>query len=291
MSTPRTALILPHEVFFGGYLLITGLRLAATVGPLYPHTLVHVGLLLAGAAAVAGCTRSPDRFRWQLRLWFYFAAMNVVFFTMKEAIPRISPWRMDATLEGIDAILVGRSLSLRLEPWVHPAATEWFSFCYLLFFPYLLFSIVYYARRELPLFRSFMVGLFTIYGLGFLGYSLVPAAGPYLAMRDQFSVPLAGGFLTQLNARIVTAGSNGVDVFPSLHCAVSSYFLGFDRRHTPWRFRLYLVPCAGLWLSTLYLRYHYLVDLVVGFALSAFALWLARRQLQSPTLTPSRESL
>ena len=88
---------------------------------------------------------------------------------------------------------------------------------------------------------------------------------------------LTGGWITGWNAAVVAKGSNGVDVFPSLHCAVSCFLLFFDRRHRPWRYRLYLLPCIGLWFSTIYLRYHYLVDVICGFALAAFALWLANR--------------
>jgi membrane-associated phospholipid phosphatase len=34
---------------------------------------------------------------------------------------------------------------------------------------------------------------------------------------------------------------------------------------------------VGLWVSTIYLRYHYAVDLVCGFGLAALALWLSNR--------------
>jgi membrane-associated phospholipid phosphatase len=141
----------------------------------------------------------------------------------------------------------------------------------------------------LPLLRKLMAGLFTIYGLGFLGYSFVPAAGPYLALPDEFTVPLTGWAITKFNAFVVANGSNGVDVFPSLHCAISCFLLFFDRQHARWRHRLYLAPCMGLWLATIYLRYHYVVDVVAGFALATFALWVANRWEQCATETP-RES-
>ena len=203
--------------------------------------------------------------------------MNVIFQNMKVAIPQLHPGRMDPILQHLDWLLIGTNLSLRAQPLVHPVLTELFSLCYILFFPYLLFSMVYYFLGEVDLLKKFVIGLFTIYGLGFLGYSLVPATGPYVAMAQQFSVPLTGGWITNANAAVVARGSNGVDVFPSLHCAISCFFLFFDKRHRPWRFKLYLVPCVGLWLSTIYLRYHYFIDLLCGFALAAFALWLANR--------------
>ena len=269
--------LLPHELFFGFFLLATWMRLGLAAGFLGRDALLYLALIAANVWAIRLCRSNGTSTRWRLGLLFYPVAMNVVFFQMKTAIPKIHPERMDAWLEQIDRLGIGTNLSLRLQPLAHPALTEFFSACYLLFFPYLLFSMIYYFCGEVELLKRFVVGLFTIYGIGFLGYSLVPAAGPCLAMAGQFTVPLSGWWITKWNAAVVAGGSNGVDVFPSLHCAISSFLLFFDRRHRPWRFRLYLVPAAGLWLSTLYLRYHYCLDVLCGFALAAFALWLARR--------------
>jgi membrane-associated phospholipid phosphatase len=196
---------------------------------------------------------------------------------MKSAIPKIHPQQMDSSLQHLDHLIIGTNLSLRLQPFIHPALTEFLSFCYFLFLPYLLLSMIWHFSGDMEVLKKFVIGLFSIYGLGFIGYSLVPAAGPYFAMSSQFTVPLTGWWITKWNAAIIAVGSNGVDVFPSLHCALSAYFLFFDRRHRPWRYKLFLVPCVGLWLSTIYLRYHYFIDALCGFALAAFALWLAAR--------------
>jgi len=269
--------LLPHELFFGLFLMVTWMRLGCAVGFLSRDALLYFVLIVTNAWAVWLCRPSATPMRWRLGLLFYPVAMNVVFFHMKTAIPRIHPERMDALLRRVDHIGIGTNLSLRLQPLVHPALTEFFSFCYILFFPYLLFSMIYYFCGDVTLLKKFVIGLFTVYGIGFLGYSLLPAAGPCFFMADQFTKPLDGWWITKWNAAIVAAGSNQVDVFPSLHCAVSSFLLFFDRRHRPWRFKLYLVPAIGLWLSTIYLRYHYLIDVLCGFALAAFAIWLAGR--------------
>ncbi len=114
-----------------------------------------------------------------------------------------------------------------------------------------------------------------------------------LPIQEAFNVPLTGWAVTRFNAMVVENGSNGVDVFPSLHCAVSCFLLFFDFRNARWRHRVYLVPCVGIWLATIYLRYHYAVDLLAGFGLAAFALWITRRwentHAESP-LSPIPES-
>ncbi|MEO5712437.1 MAG: phosphatase PAP2 family protein [Luteolibacter sp.] len=277
MNWLRKTGLLPHECFFGAFLVILWFRLVATVGFFDQDALLYFALILANVAIITWCRLRETSLSWQCRLWFYAVVMNVVFMNMKSSVLKVNSHKWDDVLAGFDKALFGAILSVRVQAFMTPILTELLSFCYLLFFPYLLISWFYYAYRGLPLFRKLMAGMFTIYGLGFLGYSFVPAGGPHLAFSGEFSVPLTGWATTRFNALIVEKGSNGVDVFPSLHCAISCYLLFFDRQHARWRHRLYLVPCVGIWCATIYLRYHYFADLLAGFALATFALWLTSR--------------
>lgn len=173
--------------------------------------------------------------------------------------------------------LLGVTPALYLKSVRSPPLTEIFSICYILFYPYFFFSTIARLAGEIGKARQFITGLIVIYGLGYFGYLFVPATGPYVAMASGFGSPLAGGWVTSWNAALVRLGSNGVDVFPSLHCAVSAYLLGFDRRYHPTWFRWCLVPCIGLWVSTLYLGYHYAIDVFCGFVLAAIGLFFAFR--------------
>jgi len=274
----RRHFLLPHEVVFQLFVLITFFRLIRKASLSDPLSLLYASFLLAAALLIYLSTRATNQWAWRLRLLYYPIVMNVAYRNMAPVVARIHGGALlDSALRHMDAFLVGQNLSLRLEPHVRPLFTEPLSFCYMLFIPYLTFSMLWYFAGSLPLLKRFYLGLFTIYGFGFLGYTFIPAAGPYLAMTREFHVPFSGWHFTQWNAAMVRYGSNGVDVFPSLHCAVSSYMLFFDRWYKKWRFRLYALPCLGLWFSTIYLRYHYFIDVVVGFALSAGVLYLTRR--------------
>jgi PAP2 superfamily len=284
MNGLRKLELLPHEWVFGAFLMILWGRLLIGVGPFDLTTLLFFILLLINGLIILWSTLQETAVTWRFRLWFYPIVINVVFMNMKSALQKISGNHFDSVLAGYDKILFGEILSIRAQALVTPILTEILSFCYLLFFPYLMISWFYYSRRGLPVFRKLVIGMFTIYGFGFLGYSLVPAAGPHLAFPGLFSVPFVGWAITRFNAIVVENGSNGVDVFPSLHCAVSCFLLFFDRQHTPWRYRLYFVPCIGIWLATIYLRYHYFTDLIVGFALAWFALSLVKRWEKTTTI-------
>jgi hypothetical protein len=282
-SIPRTSYALyQHELFFGCYLLVTFLRLVFAQGLLGIDTLVYfVGLVFALTLIYyEQRTNTPLSLRW--RLLFYPIAMNVYFQQMRTAIPAITPERYDGYLRGIDSALLGDTPSILWQHMATPFLTEMMSLCYLFFFPYLIMGVVVHFIGPLWRCTSFVAGLFSLYGVGFLGYTLVPAAGPYLAFSDTFDTALVSGPVSAWNDALVRLGSSGVDVFPSLHVAVSLFILGFDFRHNRRRFWVFLVPCLGLWCSTLYLRYHYLIDVLCGIALASWALWIANRSQPLP---------
>ena len=267
--------LLPHEIVFGLFLVITTARLLAAAGPANDEALVYAGTILVNGLAIWAAVRWPESWAWRLRLGFYIVALNGIFLHMRWAIPLIHPGKYDALLSGWDMRLFGGNLSLWMEPLATPLLTEVMSIVYAAFIPLLLLTLVQYAAGDLRTARAFYSGLFTLYGIGYLGYTLVPAIGPYVAMADRFTVPLDGYWITDLLTALYPLGTNRCDAFPSLHVAASAYILLFDRRHRPRWYRAYLAPCALLWLSTIYLRYHYGVDVVAGFALAVAGVWVA----------------
>jgi membrane-associated phospholipid phosphatase len=267
--------LLPHEIIFGLFLVITTARLLVAVGPAHEETLVYAGTILVNGLAIWTAARWPESWAWRLRLGFYIVALNGLFLHMRWAIPLIHPGKYDAMLWNWDMVLFGGSLSLLTEPFSNPLFTEVMSIVYAAFIPALLVTLVQYVAGDLRTARSFYSGLFTLYGIGYLGYTLLPAIGPYGAMADRVTVPLNGYWITDLLTTLYPLGTNRCDAFPSLHVAASAYILLFDRRHRPRWYRACLVPCILLWLSTIYLRYHYGVDVLAGFALVVVGLWVA----------------
>jgi hypothetical protein len=259
----------PHDLVFGAFLLLMACRLVAREGVAGPHALLYLGFC---ALHLGVLLTAP---MW-LRLAFYPFALQAAYFTMGPAMHALGASSVDVLLQQIDRGLLGLNLSVAIEPWSHPIVTDVMSACYLLFFPYLIVTHLDYFRGDPDTLRRFCIGLYTVYAGGLIGYALLPAAGPYVALADEFRRPLEGGWLTSIHHAIVVRGTNGVDVFPSLHCGVTSFLLFFDRRHAPRRYRLLFVPVAILWVSTIYLRYHYVVDVAAGFALSGVGLLLAR---------------
>ena len=116
--------------------------------------------------------------------------------------------------------------------------------------------------------------------LGYVGYMLVPTVGPRYFLEDRFSVTLEGDLF---HAAVVSpliemhGGALPRDCFPSLHTATSTTVLGFVLRYRPWLAIVFGPVVLLLLAATIYLRYHYVVDLAAGALLGGLMLWAAPR--------------
>ena len=276
----RSFVLLPHEIIFGLFLLVTWLRLAVKLGVANSHSLIFLGCLLGAGAMVCWTRRSQTQLRWRVRLLYYPVAMGISFFAMESAIPALGRPPVDEMLQRWDRTLLGETPAMIYQQWSQPWLNDVLMLGYLFFFVHLIAVPAAYCVRDLGKFRQLIVGLFTAYGLGFLSYTLFPAGGPHRCMA--FASPLEGLAIVPWTLAPVNAGSNCVDVFPSLHFAVSLYLLVFDWWHCRRRFWLLTVPCAILWLSTVLLRFHYFVDLLGGLVVAVVSLaitqWYGREE-------------
>ncbi|BCS89946.1 phosphatase PAP2 family protein [Pseudodesulfovibrio sediminis] len=205
----------------------------------------------------------------RFRLLWNVVVMNFAFTSIKYVVPALGLTARDASLAAIDVSLVGGDLSVWAQQFYSKPMTEIMSLGYMLFIVFLFFSFFYYGiKADLPKLLSFCSGLFVLYAFGITGYTLVPAQGPYAYYAHMLTTPVEGFVFTWLNGMMVAAGSSGYDVFPSLHVGVGLYMLLFFARFDRALWRVYVVPFILLVISTIYLRYHYFIDLVCGASLS-----------------------
>jgi membrane-associated phospholipid phosphatase len=270
---------LPHEIgFFGLYALVISSLLRSPLGVAWTELVIWCVFVATSITLIVLTRHVPRVWSWRLRLGTYLVLMNAAYFRMGAVVAATGGARRDASLQHIDTLLFGRPLPQLLDGWGHAVVSEAASVCYFLLFPYILLSCarqLVRLRRAPAEAKGFFAGLFLAYAVGFVGYLLVPARGPWLAMPDGFSHPVVGGWMTALNRAVVARGANGVDVFPSLHVAASAFMLFFDRGFARWRYRLYLPAAVGLWFSTLYLRFHYGIDVIAGALVAVVALRVA----------------
>jgi membrane-associated phospholipid phosphatase len=205
-----------------------------------------------------------------VRDWYIVALLLVIYLENRRLIPLINPHDIDLFLIETDRLMfLGQDPTILLEKFTYPILTEMFQIIYASFYflPLSLCLILY--RKEIPV--KFHCAASTIlmgFYLSFIGYYLSPAIGPRFTLANQQTFPLSGLFLFDVLQGII-AQIEGImrDCCPSGHALVSVLTMLLA-----WRFARSFFPVAFLWaaliiFSTIYLRYHYVTDLIIGIGL------------------------
>ena len=277
--------ILFHEIFMGLLLCQILVRLVISgrswnwITAYIIAVSLYVFLIWIGIKTLSPLTN-------RIRLIANIFLMNFAFASIRYVIPILGKKPLDSVLTSIELRIFGQDLSLWAQQFYSKPLTEVMSIGYMLFIIFLGITFIYYSfKAELDKLCRFCTGLFTLYGLGISGYTLVPAQGPYVYLAGAYTHQLEGYLFTDMNRVMVSYGSAGYDVFPSLHVAVGLFLLLFYRKYDRVLFRCYFMPFIFLVLSTIYLRYHYMIDLIAGIPLSILCFVVGEkvfRKISSP---------
>jgi len=209
-----------------------------------------------------------------------FAQLHII-------LPAATRWqRLDDRLLGVDLRWLHYEPAVAWDAHVNPAATEWLSFFYLSYFALLALHIlpIVFVERRRHIVAEFTLGIATLYCAGQMLYVLVPAYGPYVHLAGTFSHELDGPSWYPLMRRIVASGGARADVFPSLHTAAPTYIALFSFHHRserPFRYTwpVVAVVASQIIVATMYLRWHYLIDVIAGLTLAAAVFVFSARAL------------
>jgi len=227
----------------------------------------------------AGDLREFVRPYWEIvRDWFPFLVILMMYYSLwGDATHLLVTHDRDAQLIVVDQKLFGFQASVAIQRIVSPPLTAWMQFAYAFHLWNIpLVACFIYMRRPRQRFREMMSGLITISLFGLLGYLLVPAIGPIYTLHNRYTVPLVqplAVFRQQIG--LLDLARIKRDCFPSLHVGISFVVWLYAWRNSK-RLGWILAPLVlSLWVSTVYLRYHYLIDCVAGFLLAPFCFWLS----------------
>jgi membrane-associated phospholipid phosphatase len=202
---------------------------------------------------------------------------------MSLLIPAIRTSDADRWLADLDFAIWGANPTVWLERIASPALTELVQLAYTLFIPaVLLIPFLVWRLRQYEDFRylAFLIALG--YLVSYVGYLAVPARGPRFLLRDLHSAPLAGLWLFDaMQATLDRLESAHWDCFPSGHTELTMIACWCSRMVSNRLFLAYVFYTLCIVFATVYLRYHYTVDVAAG-GLTAIALiaagpWMYRK--------------
>lgn len=212
-----------------------------------------------------------------------FLTFQFSYFQLREILPQVTSRVLDADILAFDLSVFGYEPAIAWDRFVNPQTTEWFAFFYFSYFFLLVIHVIpmMVADRNAKRLAHFCLGIFSIYVIGHLVYMIVPGFGPYRHLKGQFTNELEGGLFWRLVKTTVEAGGAQKDIFPSLHTATPTFFAIFSyihRRSLPFRYTWPILSffAAQIILATMFLRWHWLIDVFAGLALSFTAAFGSR---------------
>lgn len=233
--------------------------------------------------------RSVSRF---FRFWY---PVFMVLFCFKEIyliMISLDHGLCDRYLIKIDYWIFGLNPTEYLSKYLHPFAVEFFQIVYGLFYamPVIYGLELYLWHRYEELKYAIFVIFFGFY-LSFIGYLFVPAIGPRFTLHDFYDLnkEIPGMLFANTIRDIINFGESiprGVsnpenfaqrDAFPSGHMIIIILITYLSRKIKSKSFYFYLPYSILMIFSTVYLRYHYVIDLIAGIPFVLLTIYAANK--------------
>ncbi len=246
-------------------------------------------ILVAGLGLTRGGVLPRGSFASALvyRLTIFFTVFPS-YFELRVILPACTQRVVDGSLYAIDLSVFHVEPAVAWDRFVTPHTTEWFAFFYFGFFFLLAFHVLpmMFLARNMRMFARFAFAVVFVFCAGHLLYIVVPGYGPYRFLAATFQHPLEGGvFWDAVKATVADAGAQK-DIFPSVHTAIPTTFtllaFKYRREYAPYRISWPVVGffASQIIIATMFLRWHYLIDICAGLALAALAVALAERTVR-----------
>ncbi len=212
-------------------------------------------------------------------LIFPVITVLMIFNTLGGLVQYINPSTYDHVLIRLDYRIFNAHPTVFLERFATPALTELLQLAYAsyYFLPIILCLKLKAKGREAEFNKSAFLIILCFF-LSYTGYIMVPAIGPRYTIRHLQNSELNGLFLREIIDQTLNA-LEGIkrDAFPSGHTAVALTVLYLANRFQKKLFHVLLPVVIALLISTVYLRYHYVVDVIAGIALFFFSLFIGEK--------------
>ena len=283
----KKALLMPVDAILLTYIAIVTSLIAA----FHTRSSHSLGLIAAhlGIAAVILLIAEWDRPSAQRRRlwgkaaefahgWYPVPLIFMLYGQLRWVVPLVHPHDFDVALALLDHRVLGVFPTVWLERWSYPLLTEVLQIAYATYYFLPLVLGIALWRRDRARFHMLFFALSLGFAFSYFGYMLVPAIGPRftpLVLHAQ-TRSLSGVWLFSRIRDFLDIGEGVTrDCFPSGHTEITLLVLIFAFRFQRKIFWWLLPVGTALIFSTVYLRYHYAVDVVAGAAFATFVALIA----------------
>lgn len=282
---------LPSDWAVSVYLALTGLavviwgRASATK---WEIAMSHLGLIILVFVVVRFLHNVELRIGRFIRV-LYLPIMMTYFYEETSLFLHLfqQGW-FDHQIIALERAILGGSPTLLIQPWQTPLLNEWmmlgyFSYYFLVGAVPLVLFIQYREREAAQVVWAQALAFF----ISYIGFIVYPVQGPRFEFAGVYEQPLAGYVFVPLVDKIIKTAAIHGGCMPSSHVAAALVSLFYLCKIKP-RIGIIGIPLvATLCLATVYGRFHYLSDVVVGVLVAIIALIVSLRFPVRDSLLPN----
>jgi len=225
-----------------------------------------------------------------LRYWYGIAVILISFKEVYYVIYFLKPTDIDPTLMRIDFSTFGVNPTQWAYHFANPYLTEFFQIIYFYYyFMIIVYGLELYLWKRYQGFKYVIFVLFLCFFSSYLMYIFTPANGPRFHLHDFYSISkeLPGVLLTEPIRQFLNFGESippGVtnpqdyvqrDAMPSLHVSIAILIAYLSLKIRSKSFYFYLPYVILLIASTIYLRYHYVIDIIAGIVWAGLVIFVS----------------
>ena len=260
----------PVDRLLIGY-LAAGAVLIAWYARIVPGAGWLLALHAAGILLIVLAVKRPSRFSHAFRHWYPLPYVACCYREMSILIPPIRGGGMDRQVADLDFAIWGANPTVWLERVQSPVLTEALQWLYSLFVPaVLVIAFLLWRRRRLARFRYYAFLIALGFLVSYVGYLLVPVRGPRFLLAHLQNTELRGLWLSEmLRTGLDRLESAHYDCFPSGHTELTMLAWWGSRWISKGLGRVYAAYTLSIIFATVYLRYHYTVDVMAGAAVAS----------------------
>ncbi|HKI77747.1 MAG TPA: phosphatase PAP2 family protein [Ignavibacteriaceae bacterium] len=226
-----------------------------------------------------------------VNIFHYWYIAPLILLTFKELYFMIHPIRpqdFDWMFIKIDHWLFGVNPTQVLQHIAFPLLTEILQIIYGMFYLLPIMLCLFLLRnKERVVFEYAIFSIIYGFYLSYIGYFAFPGVGPRFTLHDfsMINQQLPGLWLTNYLRDFVNMGESVLpgspnpaaivqrDVFPSGHTMITLLVMYLSVKLKS-RSRYFFIPIGTLLIfSTVYLWYHYVIDLIGGLLFMLFSVW------------------
>ena len=256
----------PLDIATAFYVIVSGIYLCFGISGLediLPHFATRIGLLILIVVIVYCNKKYPGKYMGLLRSTYPVLLLSFFYTETGYLKNIIFHHNLDDYFVHAEQWLWGFQPSLKFSEWMPQKwFNEFMNICYFSYYPLILgICVIFYFDNKPYSHKSIFTIVFSFY-LYYLFYDLVPVVGPQFHFNTLYTDEAPPYYVGKFMRYILKNLEKPTGAFPSSHVGIALIVSVISFKHLRKYFYYSLLFVFGICFATVYLKAHYLVDVI-----------------------------